>query len=452
MMAEARDGPPSAVAPRGATGEVGPLSETQPDGARYSAPPPARAEALEPGDMIDGKYRVVRTLGRGGMGTVLLAEDVVLGREVAIKFLGTSLAGSATWRPRFFEEARSMARVHHVNVVQIHSVGSFDGLPYFVMEYVPGVSLAQWLVENEQPSPHEILPILRQLAAAVDAIHDAGLVHLDIKPPNVLVGPGLRVALADLGLSRLAGSMGPRGAGGTPSYMAPEQIDRRRSNPELDRKTDVYQLGVLTFELLTGQVPFQADTDAALMAKHCVAAPPRPSVVRPDLPPSVDEPVLAALAKSASRRPESGRELVDGIARAFAPAQADRRLRILVADDDDAQLGAERQLLREAFGETAEIVSARDGGEALHHAELGPWDVIILDLHMPVLSGLEVAAILQERGLQGRAQVLMVTALGGAADWRVVQHLGVKSMLLKPLDADLFIESVKRLAERARRP
>jgi serine/threonine-protein kinase len=233
--------------------------------------------------------------------------------------------------------------------------------------------------------------------------------------------------------------------------MAPEQIDRRPSNPQLDRQIDMYQLGVLTFQLLTGRVPFEADTDAAIMAKHCVTAPPRPSDLRPDLPPAIDAPVLAALAKSPSHRPSTARELVEGLSSAFQREPSARKLRILVADDDVSQLSAERSLLRGAFGEAAEIVTADNGGEALRFAESGEWDVIILDLHMPVLSGLEVAAIIRDKKLVERAQVVMVTALGGAADWRVLQQLGVRSMLLKPLDADLFIQTVARLAERARR-
>jgi eukaryotic-like serine/threonine-protein kinase len=194
------------------------------------AAPQSTWEGPQAGTLIGNAYRVVGPLGQGGMGIVVLALDERLQRDVAIKLIRPSYARSPTARERFLIEARAMARVRHENVVEIYSFGEIDEAPYFVMEYVPGSNVANWLddaiLEDRLPSMDEALGYLDQICRGVSAIHASGTVHGDLKPSNLLIGPASRIAIADMGLSRLfdpsSGRPGDHPMAGTPAYMAPE--------------------------------------------------------------------------------------------------------------------------------------------------------------------------------------------------------------------------------------
>lgn len=378
------------------------------------------------------------------MAEVILARDLTLDRDVALKFLAPQLLASPAWRSRFIAEARTTARVTHPNVVQVYAYDVHAGWPYFVMEYVPGESLRDRLRRDPFPTLAESLAILDQVAEGLMAIHDAGIVHHDVKPANVLLGPNGRVFVADLGLSRLiaAGAETAPTRAGTPRYMAPEQLDARPQPPELAARTDVYQLGVVAYELLTQNPPFSGEDDQRVIAKHCIARPLRPSQVRPELGPLFDPPILMALEKNPRDRMASPRELVEGLKRAHAADP--RSLRILVADDEPDLLRVTAMVLQSALPRST-IVTATDGPSALEQATSSMFDVVLLDLQMPGMSGLEVAAALRSTAGSSPGIVIM-TAVGGAADWRVLKDIGVDAMLLKPLDAELLVATVERAA------
>ncbi len=273
-----------------------------------------------PGTLIGGVYRVIGTLGGGGMGVVLLAEDQTLGRDVAIKLVRGQMAVHEEFRARFLAEARAMARVRHENVVTIHAFGEHDHAPYFVMEYVDGTTLDVWRRRQGQVPPGDALAVLDQLCRGLAAIHASGAIHGDIKPSNVLIGPGLRVAITDLGLTVPVDDVEreqPLAIAGTPAYIAPERALGIMS-PELAHRADLYSLGVLGFELLTGRLPFEADNAMRWVYLHVNEPPPAPSSVRPDLPPAIDEVLLAALAKDPLERTASAEAFRDALLAARA--------------------------------------------------------------------------------------------------------------------------------------
>lgn len=415
-----------------------------------------RAE-IAPGMVVDETYRIERRLGTGGMSQVMLARDLRLDRDVALKFLGDGLLLHPSWRERFLVEAKNTARVRHPNVVQVHAFGTFQGWPYFVMDHIDGVTLSEWRTQHERPSAREIAGIVTQLAAGIGAIHREGLVHHDIKPMNALIGRDGRVVLMDLGLSRLASRMDAMTAlAGTPRYMAPEQL--LGHPPSLDasqvaERTDVYQLGVTTFELLVGAVPFDEISLPELVARHRAAPPPPPSAVRPDLMPEIDRVMGVVLARDPRDRYASA----DAFAEAFERAAAGERngasidadwsyhrpLRVLVAEDDPSQLEATCALLARELPAGTHIHRAADGVQALHALEELDFDVLLLDLHMPWMDGNDVVDALQSMPW-GRPCTIVLSAMGGAEDWRALRAKGVDAMVLKPFDIDEVVATMRR--------
>jgi len=273
------------------------------------------------GELIAGRYRLIERIGEGAMGTVYLARHEGLQRQVAVKFLQEEFTGNREIAARFAREAIAAARLQHPNVISVYDSGADElGRCYLVMEYVGAESLRA-VMEREGPIPRErALSLARQIAAALDHAHSLGIVHRDIKPENVLVldVDGVEcVKVIDFGIAKVFLPEGPSGPGltrsgivlGTPEYMAPEQA----AGAEVDRRADIYALGVIAYEMLVGRRPFESDDVMSLLMAHLNATPPPPSTVRPDLGfgPEVDEAMAKALAKSPAARPQRAAELVE---------------------------------------------------------------------------------------------------------------------------------------------
>jgi Protein kinase domain len=260
-------------------------------------------------------YRIDGVLGSGGMGTVYRATQLSLGREVALKLLAPLLSEDAGFRERFRREAMLQAALEHPNIVTVYEAGESEEGLYLALRLVPGTDLKA-LIENRPLDPERALGLLEQAAVALDAAHEAGLIHRDVKPQNILVDEGDHAYLADFGLTKGAGDRGLTLTGlylGSLDYVAPEQI---RGEP-FGAAGDVYAFGCVLYEALTGEVPFPHETEAALLYAHVNAPPPRPSVRNPALPEALDAVVARGLAKQAGDRYRSAGELVRDARRVF---------------------------------------------------------------------------------------------------------------------------------------
>jgi serine/threonine-protein kinase len=259
------------------------------------------------GTVFDGRYRIVRKLGTGGMAYVYLAEDQELGRRVAIKILNERHAADDQFIERFRREAKNAAGLSHPNIVSIYDRGTAEDTYYIAMEYLDGRSLKELIVSRGPAPIKTAVEYARQTLAAVGFAHRHGIVHRDIKPHNVLVGPEGRLKVTDFGIARSGASQMTEVGSiiGTAQYLSPEQA---RGAP-VDQTSDLYSVGVVLFELLTGQVPFTGDTPLEIAMKHLSEVPKPPSELRPDVPHDLDLVVLRALAKDPSERYGTAEEM-----------------------------------------------------------------------------------------------------------------------------------------------
>jgi serine/threonine protein kinase len=297
------------------------------------------------GDEFAG-YRLRAVLGRGGMSTVYQAENPRLGNVIALKVLAPELATDDVFRTRFLEESRIAAAMNHPHVIPIHDMGSTDGLLYIAMRCVSGTDLRRMISKRGRLLPDTAIFLLSQAARALDAAHRRGLVHRDVKPGNLLAERGNddsdpdHLYLADFGITKPAiGRTGLTATGaflGTIDYIAPEQI---RGLSVLGM-ADQYSLGCVLYECLTGRVPFEKDLDAAIIWAHVEEPPTRLTLLRPDLPPAVDEVFARVLAKQPGDRYESCREFVEAARQALDLTDA--------ATEPNAPGGLTRRVLRPA--------------------------------------------------------------------------------------------------------
>jgi serine/threonine-protein kinase len=260
-----------------------------------------------------GRYELRGELGRGGMATVYRAYDPGFGREVAVKVLPRELLHDPSFRARFEREARIIAALEHPAIVPVYDYGEESGQPYIVMRLMTGGSLSDRL-RGGALALAEAVRILSALAPALDRAHAKGIIHRDLKPGNILFDGDDNPYLSDFGIARLAeakGAMTGTAIVGTPAYMSPEQA---QGNKDLDSRSDIYALGTIVFQMLTGQLPFDADTPMGLVVKHITDPVPSIRQVRPDLPPTAEHLIGRAMAKQREARHESAAQLAAELA------------------------------------------------------------------------------------------------------------------------------------------
>jgi serine/threonine-protein kinase len=284
----------------------------------------------------------------------------------------------------------------------------------------------------------------------VEAIHAAKTVHRDLKPSNLLLDVGLRVRVADLGLANVFRAVAdtPREIVGTPAYMAPEIALQHEVEPALMPRADVYSLGCIAYELLTGRPPFAGTSSLSVMLKHMTEEPERPSAIRPELTPEIDAVILRALAKDPAQRTPSAdafkRDLVAARDRTSEP------VRILVAEDDTDFRGALEIMLAREFP-YAMIECVSDGQSALEAFDLRHHSVAIVDLRMPVLDGMELTGLLRSRAEASLMPIIVLTASGGPPEWKRLSAMGADGFLVKPVDLRDVVTLVRRaIADRSR--
>jgi serine/threonine-protein kinase len=244
-----------------------------------------------------GQYEVTGMIGRGGMATVYKAKQLSMDRDVAIKVIGTQLVDDPGFVARFEHEARLIARLQHVHILPVYDFGREGELLYLAMRFVDGGSLDNLLRRGALPLDRAAR-LFTQIASALSYAHREGVIHRDLKPNNILLDKNGDPYLTDFGIAKMIHYDGPALtatgiAMGTPAYMAPEQW----RGMEIDARADIYALGIMLYEMLTGKLPFQGDTPYILMYKHFDELPPRPGTLNPDLPPEIDLITRRAMAK-----------------------------------------------------------------------------------------------------------------------------------------------------------
>ena len=283
-------------------------------------------QRIERDTVIDGRYRVLNRLGSGGMADVYCAEDEQLGRKVAVKLLYRRFAEDDEFVERFRREASSAAGLQHPNIVGVFDRGEWDGTYYIAMEYLEGHTLKQLVREHGAMPPDLAVDITIQVLRAANFAHKRGVVHRDIKPHNVILDEEGRAKVTDFGIAR-AGASDMTETGsimGTAQYLSPEQAQGQPVSP----RSDLYSIGVMLYELLTGQVPFDAESPVTIALKHVSEQPLPPSQLNPAIPPALEAVVLRALEKDpahALRRRRRVRRRAAGRARAPDRGRAARR-------------------------------------------------------------------------------------------------------------------------------
>jgi len=282
-----------------------------------------------------GDYHIIRRIGSGAMADVYLAEQRSLGRRVAIKILKSELTSDETYVKRFLREAKAAARLVHPNIVHIYEVGERDNLRYIAQEYVQGNNLAQYLQQHGAMTSKQVFRVIWQVASALEAASQAGIVHRDIKPENILLGDKLEVKVADFGLARVEDMSDPElqltkiGVTlGTPLYMSPEQSEGR----PLDHRSDIYSLGITSYHMLAGHPPFRGDTALSVALQHLKKEAEMLETVRPDIPPALARIVHRMMAKSPNDRFQSVRQIKLEMKQLHAKFYSDSEISETLAD------------------------------------------------------------------------------------------------------------------------
>ncbi|RME91233.1 MAG: serine/threonine protein kinase [Anaerolineae bacterium] len=283
---------------------------------------------MRSGFLLNNRYQLLEELGTGGMAVVYRARDRMLEREVAIKVLREDYSRSTAFQERFRQEARAAANLSHPNIVTVHDFGFHAGQLYIVMELVPGTDLKSLIKQRGRFSIEEAIPLIVQACAGIGYAHRAGLVHCDVKPHNMLVTPDRRLKVTDFGIARALATIHPEEQAdvvwGSPQYFSPEQAAGRPPSPA----SDVYSLGVVLYEMLTGSLPFVASSAEELARLHLEADPIPIREFLPEIPETLEQIVMKVLSKEPSARYRTADQLGRVLMRFGLPQETPPSLRL----------------------------------------------------------------------------------------------------------------------------
>jgi serine/threonine protein kinase len=413
------------------------------------APQVTPSSLFSPGEMIGDLYKIRALLGAGGMGEVYEALDCTLGRRVAIKIAHADIDPDYLLR-----EGRALAAIRHPGVVTVHAMGRHVGMSFLVLEHIQGLSLDR-MVEDRQsrgdPFPVlEAIDLLVPIADALAVVHQAGLAHRDVKPANVMLAPAGRVVLMDFGLVvPHADRVGNRIVAGSLPYMAPEALTGDVGDGAA-ALVDVYAMGVLGYELLTGSAPFQGRQPFEVYQAKLARPAPLVSTVRKDVPEGFAELIARMMANDASERPNGAEEVLWELRAARRQIEAEGRIKplsVLIVDDDPEMLEVLALFVRAAAPD-ADIETTEEGRQAVHSVRRRVPDLLLLDLDLPDINGIEVCMLLRGMKLGDACMIVSVSGRATPADVELLQQLGVQSLEKGPhLSTEL-----QRLVQRVRPP
>lgn len=269
------------------------------------------------GKRIGGRYDIEQQIGEGGMAIVYRARDTLLNRTVALKVLRSQFGNDDDFVARFHREAQAAASLSHPNVVNIYDIGQDDEMYYIVMEYIEGMTLKQYINEHAPLDMNKAVDIGMQICDALDHAHQNELIHRDIKPHNILINKYGRIKVTDFGIARAVSSVTITHTGsvlGSVHYFSPEQAKGIAAGA----KSDLYSLGVVLYEMLTGELPFSGDSPISVALKHLQESYVAPRKLRPEIPQSLENVIIRAMAKEPMYRYESAREMLEDLQTALA--------------------------------------------------------------------------------------------------------------------------------------
>jgi beta-lactam-binding protein with PASTA domain/tRNA A-37 threonylcarbamoyl transferase component Bud32 len=387
------------------------------------------------GRLVDGRYQVRSRIARGGMATVYLATDLRLERRVAIKVMHGHLADDNTFKTRFVQEARSAARLAHPNVVNVFDQGQDADMAYLVMEYLPGITLRDLLKDYRKLTPEQTVDIMDAVLSGLAAAHKAGIVHRDLKPENVLLADDGRIKLGDFGLARAATANTGTGQAllGTIAYLSPELVTRGIA----DARSDIYALGIMMYEMLTGEQPYVGEAPMQIAYQHANDTVPTPSSKNPAVPAELDELVLWATARDPDERPADARAMLDRL-REVEPA-----LRGLVPPTSTTQSTTVLPSLGAPTAETRVLAPAGAAVVATAEPDEGGEDAAALATS---------AEGRRRRGYWLLALVLLLTGIAAGTGWYFGAGPGARATVpetatLQPQDASEILEQAGFVVE-----
>jgi beta-lactam-binding protein with PASTA domain/tRNA A-37 threonylcarbamoyl transferase component Bud32 len=360
------------------------------------------------GRLIDGRYQVRSRIARGGMATVYLATDLRLERRVAIKIMHGHLADDNAFRSRFIQEARSAARLAHPNVVNVFDQGQDADIAYLVMEHLPGITLRDLLKDYGRLTPEQTMDILEAVLSGLAAAHKAGIVHRDVKPENVLLADDGRIKIGDFGLARAVNNNTATGQAllGTVAYLSPELVTRGIA----DARSDIYALGIMTYEMLTGEQPYVGEAPMQVAYQHANDTVPMPSLVAPGVPEELDELVTWATARDPEERPRDARVMLDQLLEVEKTVRpgADTALQstVVLPRTLSASADAETQVMGRGPLATATTTAFAPPPPAEDEAEPDPARQLA-----------ESAKKRHRRGYWWLALIVLLTAVAGTLGW-----------------------------------
>lgn len=426
------------------------------------------ASIFQPGEILSGMYEIRCELGAGGMGQVFEAHDLSLNRRVAIKAPWPDLHESVK------KEAQALAAIRHPSMVSVYAMGLHRGIEYVVMERLYGVGLDAYLYRRRSCGDllqiSEVVELLIAISDGLMAVHRAGITHRDIKPSNIMMAPGNRVVLMDFGLFLPEFDVIKQTTvAGSPQYMAPEAISNE-VQLGAGHLVDLYALGILAYEMLVGEVPFNSEEILEIWEKHLLAQIPDVRKLRPDTPPKLALLIQTLLAKEPTERSQSAEAVLwqlRSIQAAFL-REAERvkpsstivqqssglqlfpketivdgagTFSVLIVDDDK-QLQKVLSFYVKKAAPDAEIRVAGDGDAAIEALKEKVPHLLLLDLHMPKTNGIEVAMYLRGSGVGSTTQIVSVSAGVQEHDIQLLQQLGITRFITKGLQ---FQENVLKM-------